>query len=128
MRALCVSLCVLATATCADAQTPALSISLFESNIAEVSWPTNFSTWQLATTTNLASSGSWQPVTSTPLPLGDRLLVFVLITNNSSFFRLQPNSGGGGLRVSCDAVHDCSRRQQHAELVSRCRYYLDRKS
>jgi hypothetical protein len=30
------------------------------------------------------------------LPLGDKLLVFVLITNKSSFFRLQPNSGGGG--------------------------------
>src|ERR1017187_2120996 len=96
MRALCVSLCMLATASGVGAQVPALSISLFAPNIAQVSWPSNFNTWQLTTTTNLTSPANWQPISSPPFPLGNALAVFIPITNNSSFFRLQQNGGGGG--------------------------------
>ena len=96
MRALCVSLCLLATASCMEAQTPRLSISLLTPNVAQVSWPSNYSTWQLATTTNLTSPAQWQAVSTPPLPLGNALTVFVLITNKSSFFRLQQGGGGGG--------------------------------
>jgi hypothetical protein len=93
MKALSAFLCVLATACDVGAQTPKLSISLLAPNIAQVSWPTNFNAWQLFATTNLASPGNWQPVSPGPFPLGNMLVVFVAITNQSAFFRLQPNSG-----------------------------------
>src|ERR1039458_1979050 len=96
MRVLCVSLCVLATASCVDAQTPRLSISLLTPNIAQVSWPTNFNTWQLTTTTNLLLSANWQPVSPAPFPFGNAFVVFLPITNKSSFFRLDQTGGGGG--------------------------------
>ena len=88
MRALCVLSCVLATASWVEAQTPALSISLLAPNIAEVSWHSNYSTWQLTSTTNLTPPANWQPVSGAPFPFGDSMLVFIPITNQSGFFRL----------------------------------------
>jgi hypothetical protein len=87
---------MVATVNCVDAQAPALSISLLTPNIAQVSWPSNFSTWQLTTTTNLASVANWQPVSPGPFPIGNALVEFIPITNKSSFFRLQHSGGGGG--------------------------------
>ncbi len=96
MRALCVLLSVLATANCVEAQTPTLTMSLLAPNIAQVSWPSNYSTWQLTTSTNLTSPANWQPVSSAPFPFGNSMVVFILITNNAIFFRLQQGNGGGG--------------------------------
>jgi hypothetical protein len=100
-----------------------LSISLFTPNVAQVSWPSNFTTWQLTTTTNLTAPANWQSVSPGPFPFGNALVVFIPITNKSSFFRLQQN-GGGGSCVSRNAADDVSRRQQHAELVSHWRHHL----
>ena len=94
MRALWISLCLLAAASAGAAQTPTLSISSFSPNIAQVSWSTNFSAWQLVTTTNLTSPANWQAVSPGPFTFGSTLVVFVAITNKASFFRLQ--QGGGG--------------------------------
>ena len=96
MKALCVLSCILATARCVEGQTPTLSISLLAPNIAEVSWPSNYSTWQLTSTTNLTPPANWQPVSGAPFPFGNSMVVFIPITNQSGFFRLQPSNGGGG--------------------------------
>ncbi len=88
---------LLAGAAAAEAQTvPTLSFSLLTPAIAEVSWPSNFTGWQLMSATNLGPSASWQAVPGTPLPLGNALAMFSLLTNNSLFFRLQQGGGGGG--------------------------------
>ena len=111
MRALSASLCVLAMACDVGAQTPNLSISLFAPNIAQVSWSTNFSAWQLFTATNLTSPGAWQPVSPGPFPFGNMLVVFVAITNQSGFYR---SAKRRQLRLSRNAFNDFPRRQQHA--------------
>ena len=89
----------LLAAAVAEAQSaPALSISLLTPTIAEVSWPSNFTGWQLTSATDLTPPVNWQPVPGTPFPLGATLAAFVLITNNSRFFQLQQGGGstGGG--------------------------------
>jgi len=88
---------VLAVACSAAAQTrPAISLSLFSPGIAQISWPSSFTNWQLMSTTDLGASMNWQEVPGTPAPLSDALVAFYPITNSSRFFRLQQISGGGG--------------------------------
>lgn len=91
---------LLAAAATVEAQSaPVLSISLLTPAIAEVSWPSNFTDWQLTSSTNLASPGSWPMVSIPPFPLGNQLLVFYARDSQVRFFRLQQgggNTGGGG--------------------------------
>src|ERR1035441_2027318 len=124
MRAVCVLSCVLATASWVEAQTPALSISLLAPNIAEVSWPTNYSTWQLTSTTNLTSPANWHPVSGAPFPFGDSMLVFIPITNQSGFFRLQPGNGGGGCVFHATPSTIAPGGSSTLKLVSGCRHNL----
>jgi hypothetical protein len=89
-------LILLAAVCTAGAQTaPSLSLSLLSPGIAQISWPSNFAGWHLMSVTNPGSSASWQAVPGTPLPLGNTLVVFYPLTNNSRFFRLQQSGGGG---------------------------------
>ena len=80
-----------------SAQTaPSLTFSQFVPTVAELSWPGNYTNWQLMSTTNLGIPAAWQPVAGTPLPLGSNLVMFYQMTAASCFFRLQQNAGGGG--------------------------------
>jgi hypothetical protein len=76
-------------ASIAEAQSPALSISLLPPATAKLSWPSNFTAWQLTSATNLSSTANWQSVTQTPAPLDNALVVLFPITNKSRFFRLE---------------------------------------
>lgn len=91
-----IACCLLALACNAGAQTaPSLSLSLLSPGIAQISWPSNFTGWQLMSATNLGAAANWQAVPGTPFPLGNALLMFFPLTNQSTFFRLQQSSGGG---------------------------------
>jgi hypothetical protein len=80
-------LCVWAVAGVAEAASPTLSISHVSPASLQFSWPSNFTDWQLISTTNLSSA--WQSVTQTPLPAGNALVVLLPLTNKSGYFRLQ---------------------------------------
>jgi hypothetical protein len=86
-------LCVLATASVAEAASPTLSISHVPPASLQFSWPSNFVGWQLISTTNLSST--WQSVTQVPLPLGNVLVVLLPLTNRSGYFRLQQTNSSG---------------------------------
>lgn len=85
-------------AAAASAQVPpTLNISILTPGVAEISWPTNFTGWQLMSAFSLTPPVNWQPVPGSPFPLGNSMVTFVSITNRSSFFRLQvTNDNGGG--------------------------------
>jgi hypothetical protein len=88
-KAICLSICVTALAACnAQAQLPSLSISLVAPGVTQLSWPSNFSDWQLSFATNLAFPANWQPVLETPIPLGKALMVVFPASDNSRYFRL----------------------------------------
>ena len=94
VRTLYISWCVLALACSAEAASPTLSISLVPPASARFSWPSNFTDWQLTSTTNLSST-NWQAVTQTPVTSNNALVVSLPLTNKSGYFRLtQTNSGG----------------------------------
>jgi hypothetical protein len=78
----------------AEAQRPALSVSLVPPATLQCSWASNFTSanWQLTSTTNLASP-NWQAVTQMPFTSNNTLVVFVPFTNFSGFFRLQQVGG-----------------------------------
>jgi hypothetical protein len=78
--------------TATKAALPALSVSRAQPAALQLSWPSNFTDWRLTSTTNL-SSGNWQAVTQTPVPLGNALVVLFPFTNSSSFFRLEQTNG-----------------------------------
>ena len=56
VRTLYISWCVLALACSAEAASPTLSISLVPPASVRFSWPSNFTDWQLTSTTNLSST------------------------------------------------------------------------
>ena len=58
------------------------------------SWPSNFTDWQLISTTNL-SSHTWQAVTQTVVPSNNVFVISVPLTNKSGYFRLQQTNSGG---------------------------------
>jgi hypothetical protein len=80
--------CLFTLAAPAEAALPTLSISQVPPASLQFSWPSNFADWQLTSTTNV-SSAAWQPVTQTPLALGNALVVLLPSTNRGGFFRLQ---------------------------------------
>ena len=84
--------CAFAIACTAKAASPALSVSRVLPATVQLSWPSNFTDWRLTSTTNL-SSGNWQAVTQTPVPLGNALVVSFPFTNLSGFFRLEQTNG-----------------------------------
>ena len=51
---------------------PSLTFSQFVPAVAELSWPGNYTNWQLMSTTDLGIPAAWQPVAGTPLPLGQQ--------------------------------------------------------
>jgi uncharacterized repeat protein (TIGR01451 family) len=53
-----------------------------------ISWPTSFLTFSLQFQNSLSSSNAWQPVTNTPVLLGNRNSVTKGATNAQQFFRL----------------------------------------
>jgi hypothetical protein len=75
---------------------PTLNFSLFVPGLAQLSWPTNYSGWQLMSATNLGPLATWQPVAGTPVPFNTNFVVFYQMTNQSCFFQLQQSSGGSG--------------------------------
>ena len=87
------ALCVL-TMTChVEAQSPSLSVSLDLPDFLQFSWPSNFTSWQLVSTTNLAS-GIWQPVPLPPSPSSNALTVLLPISEVKRYFRLQQTGAG----------------------------------
>ena len=89
MKPIYVLFCLLAMARMAEAQSPALSISILPPATAWLSWPSNFTDWQLTSATNLSSPANWQPVTQTPIPLGNALVVLFPVNDKSRLFRLE---------------------------------------
>jgi hypothetical protein len=85
--------CFLVLACNAKAASPSLSISVIPPATLRVTWPSNFTDWQLKSTTNL-SSANWQPVAQTPVPSNNTLLVLFPLTNTRGFFRLEQIGGG----------------------------------
>jgi hypothetical protein len=88
------SLGLLAVAAIAKAASPTLSISHPSPASLQFSWPSNFTDWQLTSSSNL-SSANWQAVTQAPLPVGNALVVLFPITNKSGYFRLQQTNSSG---------------------------------
>jgi hypothetical protein len=84
--------CVVSVACVAEAVSPTLSISRVPPATLQFSWPSNFTDWKLTTTTNPLSS-NWQPVSQTPVPSGNLLLVLFPFTNLNGFFRLEQTNG-----------------------------------
>ena len=69
---------------------PVLSISNPFPSFAEISWPTNFSGWQLVTATNLAPPAAWQPVEMPATPINGLMMVYYFVPQGQdAFFRLQ---------------------------------------
>jgi len=93
VRTFYISWCVLALVCTAEAASPTLSISLVPPASARFSWPSNFTDWQLMSTTNL-SSHTWQAVTQTVVPSNNVFVISVPLTNKSGYFRLQQTNGG----------------------------------
>jgi hypothetical protein len=77
----------------AEATPPTLSMSLVPPAILRFSWPSNFTNWQLTSTTNL-SSANWQAVTPAAVPSGNAFVVLFPFTNKSGYFRLEQTGGG----------------------------------
>jgi hypothetical protein len=88
-----ISLCVLAMACAAEAASPTLSISVVPPATLRVSWPSNFTDWQLKSTTNL-SPANWQAVAQSPISSNNALVVSLPLTNKSGYFRLEQIGGG----------------------------------
>src|ERR1039457_2810584 len=84
-----VSLCVLGMACLAEAQSPALSIFLLPPATAQLSWPSNFTGWQLTSATDLSSPTNWHSVPQTPIPQGNALVVLFPFSDKSRYFRLE---------------------------------------
>lgn len=80
-------------ACAAEAASPTLSISRVPPAAVQFSWPSNFTDWQLTSTTNLASA-NWQAVTQVPVASGNALVVLFPFTNLSGYFRLKQTGGG----------------------------------
>jgi|GEM_PF-3381086 len=76
---------------------PSLSLSLLSPSLAQISWPSNYTSWQLMSATHLGSGTNWQAAPGTPFPLGNALVMFFPLTNQSTFFRLQQTNSGGSL-------------------------------
>jgi hypothetical protein len=95
VKAFYLSLCALAMTGAAEAASPALSISRVPPASLQFSWSSNFTGWQLASTTNL-TSGNWRAITQAPLTSGNALVVLLPFTNRSGFFRLQQTNSAGG--------------------------------
>jgi len=83
-----VALCVLTATSLVEAQSPSLSVSFASEDILQFSWPGNFTTWQLVSTTNV-TLGIWQPVPLAPFQSSNVLTVFWPITDVKRYFRLQ---------------------------------------
>jgi hypothetical protein len=96
LKTLGIAVCVLATTCLVEAQSPRLSMSFVPPATLWLSWPSNFTTatWQLASTTNPASS-PWQPLPLTPFPSSNTLVVFLPTSDLSRYFRLQQIGAGG---------------------------------
>jgi hypothetical protein len=77
----------------AEATSPTLSISRVPPATLRFSWPSNFVSWQLTSTTNL-SSANWQPVSQTQFTSGNALVVLFPLTNSRGYFRLEQVSSG----------------------------------
>jgi hypothetical protein len=77
----------------AAATSPTLSISLVPPATVRVSWPSNFTDWQLKSTTNL-SSANWQAVAQSPVSSNNALVVLFPLANKSGYFRLEQIGGG----------------------------------
>ena len=108
--------CLIAAACGAGAQpAPRLSIALLPPSYAQISWPSNFIGWQLASTTSLTPPVNWQPNSGT-VPLGGALVVFAPLS--PSILLLQAATGRE-LWVSGNASGDFTWWQQPVDLVSR---------
>ena len=93
VRTIYISGCVLGMICTAAAVSPTLSIKLVPPASVRFSWPSNFTDWQLMSSTNLSSS-NWLAVAQPASLSNSSLVVTVPLTNKSGYFRLaQTNSG-----------------------------------
>ena len=63
--------------------------SALGNNRVELSWPASATGYALESTTDLTAPIGWQPVSGTPLTVGDRLVVTVEANVAARFFRLR---------------------------------------
>lgn len=96
MKAICISLCVLASVWDAHAVLPSLSVNVVPpGGVVRFTWPSNYTNWKLMSATNVLST-NWNAVTQAAFLSNNLLTVLFPISNKSSFFRLlETNSGGG---------------------------------
>jgi len=93
MKSIGTVLCILAAMCLVGAQSPPLSVSFASPDLLQFSWPSNFTSWQLISTTNLPS-GIWQPVPLAPFATNTALSVFMPVTDARRYFRLQETGAG----------------------------------
>src|SRR5262249_19737865 len=65
-----------------------LNIQQVASNVV-LSWPTNFSSFNLISSTNLGATAVWNPVLPLPVVVNDQNVVTNPIVGTSQFYRLQ---------------------------------------